>query len=88
MRSYLSVGALRLLNELIGRARYEYISPYDLAVAFTGIKGPPLYGISSGFPGGRAIQGAPSPAPSISIKRPVTVLGCGIGCNGAAAKRL
>ncbi len=38
MRSYLSVGALRLLNELIGRARYEDISPYDLAVAFTGIK--------------------------------------------------
>ena len=30
-------GALSLLNELIDRARHEYISPYDLAVAFTGI---------------------------------------------------
>ena len=38
LRSYLSVGASRLLNELIGRARHEYISPYDLAIAFTGIE--------------------------------------------------
>jgi DNA-binding winged helix-turn-helix (wHTH) protein len=30
-------GALTLLHELIDRARHEYISPYDLAVAFTGI---------------------------------------------------
>jgi tetratricopeptide (TPR) repeat protein len=30
-------GALRLLSELIERARRDYVSPYDLAVAFTGI---------------------------------------------------
>ena len=30
-------GALTLLNELSDRARHEYVSPYDLAVAFTGI---------------------------------------------------
>ena len=30
-------GALTLLNELSDCARHEYVSPYDLAVAFTGI---------------------------------------------------
>jgi DNA-binding winged helix-turn-helix (wHTH) protein/Tfp pilus assembly protein PilF len=30
-------GALTLLSELIERARHEYVSPYDLAIAFTGI---------------------------------------------------
>ena len=30
-------GALRLLSELTERARQEYVSPYDLAIAFTGI---------------------------------------------------
>lgn len=31
------VGAVRLLYELIERARHGYVSPYDLAIAFTGI---------------------------------------------------
>ena len=30
-------GASRILLELTERARYEYVSPYDLAIAFTGI---------------------------------------------------
>ena len=30
-------GALTLLSELIERARHEYVSPFDLAIAFTGI---------------------------------------------------
>jgi DNA-binding winged helix-turn-helix (wHTH) protein/Tfp pilus assembly protein PilF len=30
-------GALTLLSELIERARLEYVSPYDLAIAFTGV---------------------------------------------------
>ena len=30
-------GASRILLELIERARHEYVSPYDLAIAFTGI---------------------------------------------------
>jgi DNA-binding winged helix-turn-helix (wHTH) protein/tetratricopeptide (TPR) repeat protein len=30
-------GAMALLSELTERARHEYVSPYDLAIAFTGI---------------------------------------------------
>jgi DNA-binding winged helix-turn-helix (wHTH) protein/Flp pilus assembly protein TadD len=30
-------GALRVLSELTERARQEYVSPYDLAIAFTGV---------------------------------------------------
>jgi len=30
-------GASRLLSDLIERARHTYVSPYDLAVAFTGL---------------------------------------------------
>lgn len=30
-------GALRLLSELIERPRNDYVSPYDLAIAFAGI---------------------------------------------------
>ena len=30
-------GALTLLAELIERAHLEYVSPYDLAIAFTGV---------------------------------------------------
>jgi tetratricopeptide (TPR) repeat protein len=32
-----NAGALTLLSELTERARAEYVSPYDLAIAFTGI---------------------------------------------------
>jgi hypothetical protein len=31
-------GATRILSGLIKRARHEYVSPYDLAIAFVGIR--------------------------------------------------